>query len=298
MKKLILKKRFLIPVLLVILIMLGDYIVIDMTHGESKAVEITSLNNPANIQQTDHINVMTINMAHGRGNGKNQVLQSNEVIKENLTAIGQIIAREEAQVVAMQEADAASWWSGNYSHVNMVGEIGGMKSAIQGSNIDGLGLEYGAAIVTQLEVSNARQVTFQKSAPTPSKGFVMVACEWPGDPTFKFNVISLHLDFANKSVREQQLATISEVVQNSKKPVIMMGDFNTDMSEALLPTFIKKNQLQAWKPNDASIITFPMLDTRIDWILTSKDFQIMDQTVLDDVLSDHKILTAVIERAS
>lgn len=116
--------------------------------------------------------MMTINMAHGRGNGKNQILQSDDFIKGNVSTIGRLIAREGPQVVALQEADAPSWWSGDFSHVNTVGKLGGMASAIQGLNVDGLGLGYGAAIVTQLESSNARQVTFKKNIPAFSKDYL------------------------------------------------------------------------------------------------------------------------------
>jgi endonuclease/exonuclease/phosphatase family metal-dependent hydrolase len=75
-----------------------------------------------------------------------------------------------------------------------------------------------------------------------------------------------------------------------------MGDFNTDMSKSLLPQFISRTGLQTWKADDQSIVTFPALKSRIDWILASSEFRIVEQSVLDDVLSDHRILKAVIGR--
>ena len=290
------KKRIALPFFFIIALAVCSYATVHATHGQSKAVSVFSIKNQKQTLETDQIKVMTINLAHGRGDGKSQILQSNEVIKDNVTAIGHLIAKEAAQVVALQEADAPSWWSGNYSHVNAIGKLAGMSSAVQGSNIEGLGLQYGTAVVTQLEVSEARQVTFEKNVPTLSKGFVVVASEWPGDSSFKFDVISLHLDFASNDVRKKQLAVLAETVKNSGKPVIMMGDFNTDMSEELLPAFLKQTQLKAWKADDTSIVTFPFLNSRIDWILVSPAFEIAQQTVLDEVLSDHKILTAVIKR--
>lgn len=150
MIKLIRIKWLILPLLLFIIGWFGDHIAVHLTHGKSEAISIVSLENPASNLKTDQIKVMTINMAHGRGDGKNQILQSNEVIKDNVTAIGRLIAREDAQIVALQEADAPSWWSGNYSHVNAVGTLGGMTSAMQGLNVDGLGLQYGTAVITQL----------------------------------------------------------------------------------------------------------------------------------------------------
>ena len=297
MKKLI-RKRFLIfPLLLVITLGMGNIAAVFATHGKSEAIKIVSLDNPVTSNNTKQIKVMTINMAHGRGDGKNQILQSNDVIKANVTDIGALITREGAQVVALQEADAPSWWSGDFSHVNTVGQLGGMKSAAQGLNVDGLGLGYGTAVVTQLKASDALQVTFEKNIPTFSKGFVVVTNEWPGDPSFKFDVVSLHLDFANVNAREKQLQALSQFIKTAGKPVIVMGDFNTDMTSELLPNFLNETQLKTWKVDDESIVTFPFLGTRIDWIFASPEFQIIKQTVLEDVLSDHSILTAVIERA-
>lgn len=284
------------PFILIVIIALIDVIILFATHGRSDEIEIVRLVNPVVSENTEQLKVMTINMAHGRANGRNQILQSNKNIINNVSAIGQLVAREDPHIVAMQEADSPSWWSGGFSHVNAVGKTGGMASAIQGLHVDGLGLSYGASIVTKLEAIRARQITFKKNFPTFSKGFVVVTCVWPGDSTFEFDVISLHLDFASDSVRKYQLSILSELVRNSTRPVILMGDFNTDMSEPLLPAFLRETNLRTWKVEDNSIVTFPFLGTRIDWIFVSSDLELVEQSVLGDILSDHSILTAVIQR--
>jgi endonuclease/exonuclease/phosphatase family metal-dependent hydrolase len=291
-----LKKSLFLTSLLITTIAVSDFVAVYATHGKSGAVPLIPLDNETTNLEKDQIKVMTINMAHGRGDGKHQILQPDQVIINNIAATGRLIAKQGAQVVALQEADGPSWWSGDFSHVNTVAKLGGMTSAAQGLNVNGLGLGYGTAVISQLKASNARQVTFEKNMPTLSKGFVAVTNEWPGDPAFKFDAVSLHLDFANNNVRKKQLKALSEFIKTADKPVILMGDFNTDMSKDLLPKFLKETQLATWKANDDSIVTFPLLGTRIDWILVSPEFRIVEQTVLDDVLSDHKILTAGIER--
>jgi len=278
-----------------VILIVVDVMVIFETHGKSQDIQILSLDNAVLTNPVKQIKLMTVNMAHGRGVGINQIFQSNEPIKDNINNIGQVIARETPHVVAMQEADSPSWWSGSFSHVETVGKLAGMSSAIPGRNIDGLGLAYGSAILSKLESKNARQITFKKNIPTFSKGFVVVTCIWPGQSSFEFDAVSLHLDFARKSVRENQLSVLREFVKTSTRPIILMGDFNTDMIGDLLPDFLKDTQLTSWEVDDSSIITFPFLNSRIDWILVSQEFRIVEQTVLDDVLSDHKALTAVIE---
>ncbi len=290
------RKRVILPLLAIAAAIVGDYAVVSLTHGESKPVEIVQLENEVEYLPTDEIKVMSINMAHGRADGRNQLFQSKKAIEQNVTNIGHLVAREMPQIVALQEADAPSWWSGNFSHVEKVGRIGAMTSATQGQNIDGLGLHYGAAVTTQLQTSEAWQITFPMSFPTFSKGFVAVTCAWPGDQKFQFDVVSLHLDFASASVRSDQLQILSEFVNQNTRPVILMGDFNTDMSKDLLPEFIKETGLQTWRVDDTSIVTFPVLESRIDWIFASPDFQITDQKVLDDILSDHSVVVASLVR--
>ena len=296
-KKFYRRKKFFIPCLMLTALLLADIIVVCATHGNSSDIRIDRLGATDNMPRyVETISVLSINMAHGRGDGRNQIIQSNEVIFQKVEAIGKLISREKAHIAALQEADAASWWSGDYSHVQKVGKLGGMSSAIQGRHVDGLGLHYGAAIVSRLESSNARQFTFKRNLPTFSKGFVALSCEWPGDKDFVFEVISLHLDFASAKVRARQLDELSEFVNKSARPHIIMGDFNSDMEASSLAAFMEKMELSTWEKDNEAIITFPALAARLDWILISKDFEIVQQKLLSDLVSDHRIVKALIKR--
>ena len=61
---------------------------------------------------TDSVRVVTLNMAHGRKDGKNQMLLKGETIRSNLVELAALLDRAEADVIALQEADAESAWSG------------------------------------------------------------------------------------------------------------------------------------------------------------------------------------------
>ena len=290
--------RMIWALLLILIVIIGDIFVVFITHGRTENIPIDDLENKTVTSQNDEITVITINMAHGRGKGVNQIFQSKKVFEKNLTSIGDIIKREKADIVALQEADAPSWWSGKYSHVKKVGEFGGMKFSVQGKNVDGLGLHYGTAIVTKVDIKKAKQITFNRNIPTFSKGFVIATCIWPNDPKFYFDVVSIHLDFASAKVRKKQLRQLGDELRKNNRPVIIMGDFNTDATKQLLPEFLNALELSTWKQNDTEIITFPGLNTRIDWIIVSHEFRILRQSVLDDVVSDHKALKAVICRVT
>lgn len=240
----------------------------------------------------DSLTLFSINMAHGRGEGENQIFQSNDIIKKYVDKIGNLVKRESADIVALQESDDNSWWSGNFSHTQQIAKIADLPYVIQGKNIDGLGLSYGASIITNLNIINAKEYTFPMSFPTFNKGFVLATCQWDN---LSFNVISLHLDFARSSVRKKQLNILYQSIKEENKPIIILGDFNTDISNHELYNFIQSLSLKTWKPNDTSIITFPpMGGSRIDWILVSTEFTIIEQKVLKDTISDHKAVRATI----
>lgn len=277
---------------LIILFLLGFFIY--KTYGESGDVEPFILNNEK-VGTSENLTLLSINMAHGRGDGRNQVLQSNELIKNYVEKIGELVKREDADVVAMQEADAPSWWSGGFSHVNYVAKLSLMRYSIQGKHVNGLGLHYGASLVTKLEVTEARSETFNMSIPTFSKGFVVATMKWDD---LSFDVVSLHLDFSRASVRKEQLTLLAKKLKERKNPLVIMGDFNTDMSKKILPNFMKELNLETWKPNDKSIVTFPFLGgSRIDWVLVSSEFEIVEQTILEDVVSDHSVVRVVLKKS-
>ena len=285
-------KIFIIILLILTIITL---VISYVAYGKSGKIKSFLIQNPIK-KNSKELTLLSINMAHGRGDGRNQILQSNKVIKTYVKKIADIIKKENADVVALQEADAPSWWSGDFSHVNYVAEHSAMSFALQGKHVNGLGLQYGASLVTKLNVTEAISQTFERSIPTFSKGFVMATCQW-NDLTF--DVVSLHLDFSRESVRVKQLELLAQKIKENHRPLIVMGDFNTDMSKELLPNFMKKLHLHTWKPNDKSIITFPSFGgARLDWVLVSSEFEILTQEVLDDVVSDHKVVKVVLKLKS
>ena len=63
------------------------------------------------------LRVMTLNMAHGRGDSFHQLLQTTDTTMGNLDAIALMLNREQPDVIALQEADGPSFWSGNFNHI-------------------------------------------------------------------------------------------------------------------------------------------------------------------------------------
>ena len=56
--------------------------------------------------ESNFIRVVTLNVAHGRKDGKNQMLLKEETIRNNLIELAQLLDRAEADVIHLQEVNA------------------------------------------------------------------------------------------------------------------------------------------------------------------------------------------------
>ncbi len=68
--------------------------------------------------RADVLRLLTLNASHGRKTAWNQMLVSKKRTYENLDLIASLLEESNADVVALQEADAPSRWSGKFDHVD------------------------------------------------------------------------------------------------------------------------------------------------------------------------------------
>lgn len=273
------------------------------TNGKSIA-KIISLNLSSAMEETmltkQTIRVITLNIAHGRKDGFSQLLQSTNSIRNNLNSIGSVLRQVKPDIVALQEADGPSFWSGGFSHVHYLTKNIGFKYAVRGLHVHGLKLSYGTAILSRLPLQDAQSFNFALSPPSFPKGYVIATLNWQGKNShLAIDVVSLHLDFLRSSVRKKQIKNLIKTLMNRDNAFIIMGDFNTDWkdSSAILPLLSQQLKLQAYQPltEDKELITFPLINKRLDWIFISEDLRFSKYQVLQDNLSDHKAVVAEIQ---
>jgi len=240
------------------------------------------------------LKVMTLNIAHGRKEGPYQVFQRRNSIEANANDIATLLRRVQPDIVALQEADGPSIWSGNFNHVLYLAEKGEFPYCVQGEHVSRMKLHYGTALLSALLPKNPVSVTFAPSPPTFPKGFVVCTIQWPGDPDTDIDVVSVHLDFARRSVREKQVQQMATKLARRNRPLIVMGDFNCEWAskEQTLPMLAEKLNLRAYKPRAAEMDTFPSSQRRLDWILISLGIEFLTYKVLSDTVSDHLGLVA------
>ena len=239
------------------------------------------------------LTVMTVNLAHGRATGFHQVLQSAATARANLDTLAAVVVREAPHIVAMQEADGPSAWSGGFCHPCRVAGQAGYSYGWHGLHARGIGLEYGTALMGRMPLTTATKATFSGGWLTTPKGFTAATARWPGT-VVNVDVVSLHFDALRPAVRRTQMARLASAFADRRRPLILMGDFNTPWSDDLAG-LADALGLAAWKPHADGLDTFRRLGgRRLDWILVSDEIRFLDYRVLDDRVSDHRPVVATL----
>ena len=239
------------------------------------------------------LRILTVNIAHGRGESFHQLLPRTDTTLTNLDSIAALLSCSGADIVALQEADGPSFWSGNFNHVDYLADNGAFSQSVQGMHVNGLGLSYGTALMANLALRDPKAITFDPSLSPVPKGFVVSTVSWPGQKDIDVDIVSVHLDFASKAVRRQQAAELIETLRQRRRPVIIMGDFNTGWEENSTVRHISKAlSLTAYSPEEVGLETFPAFGERLDWILVSPELSFRSYHVLPDPISDHRSVIA------
>lgn len=235
------------------------------------------------------LRVMTLNMAHARGTGRNQMLQDTDTARLNLSSIALLLKQEAPDIVSLQEADRHSFWNGNFDHVSFIAEQGEFHQSVSGAHVKNAGLDYGTALVARLDLGSPESITFNPTEPSNSKGFVVSSFTWPGNECVEVDVVSAHLDFSSKLIRSEQAAEIIAVLKQRNRPVILMGDLNADWrrSNSVVRKLADELGLHPFQPDDPTLVTFPKLGKRLDWILVSPEIEFQSYRVVETVVSDH-----------
>ena len=241
------------------------------------------------------LRVASINVAHGRKDSFNQLFLSESTFKENLEDIALVLRQNKPHVVALQEADAASLWSGSFDHVRYLSSAAAYPWRTQVSNAEGWLYSYGTALLSQLPLAETIKHTFEPSPPTLDKGFVLAQIVWPHvgkNKSTVIDVVSVHLDFSRQSVREQQINEMVEILSARMNPTIIMGDFNSEwMADASVIKELEiKSRFKAYRPYSADFNTYK--NKRLDWILITKELDFAHYRVISDTLSDHAMIMA------
>lgn len=270
------------------------------SHGSDPEPGVCQLPLSENIITTESLSVLTLNLAHGRKQAFNQMLQKTSTTRRNLEEIADFLSKSGADLIALQEADSPSRWSGKFNHVNFISEKSPYPCRIHASHAQKYMYNFGTALLSRVPYVEKLVHTFAPSPPTTNKGFVMGKVLWnPGerlDEAITVSVISVHLDFSRKKVREAQTEEMRAMLPGISTPVIILGDFNTDWNndDSALKSIVENGNLKAFQPEASGLGTYKNGKHRLDWILISRDLEFVSYNVPQVILSDHQPVQAIV----
>ena len=111
-------------------------------------------------------------------------------------------------------------------------------------------------------------------------------------------IVSVHLDFSRKRVRKQQLADIIKAINESSVPIILMGDFNEQWhsEDSVVRHLVEEAGMKAYQPESEDLPTYK--SKRLDWILVSRELEFVSYQVVEEEVSDHRMVTAQLRWSS
>ena len=181
-------------------------------------------------RRPDHrLRFMTLNVAHGRKLATHQALLKKRTVEKNLFAIASLLRREAPDIVALQEADGPSAWSGNFDHVATLARLGRFDHHYRGGHHPfsqtRIPMDTGTALLSRAGLENPSSERFGFSW-RDTKGFVVatIPAEAWGDR--EIDVVSVHLEFLSPRLRRRQISAMVEVLQDRDRPLILLGDLN------------------------------------------------------------------------
>lgn len=245
---------------------------------------------------------MTFNIAHARGLALHQGLRSGTQLRANLLKIAHLIKRLEVDVVALQEIDENSRWSGSFDHLAYLREHSGLPHAVFGITNRMTGryhLNYGNAMLTRFPIVHSETVSFGTSK-VAEKGFLYTELEVSPGLGQRIPVFNLHLHPHSRAQRLRQVTKMMDFIDHQQHsrvshwitPPLVCGDFNTpsktpDATATLLGYFERSNNYTLLPKTG---MTYPSL-----WPARSLDYVFLPQECLEpkakiirSMLSDHQ----------
>ncbi|MEO5958394.1 MAG: endonuclease/exonuclease/phosphatase family protein [Opitutaceae bacterium] len=250
------------------------------------------------------LRLVTFNIAHGRGLTPIQGLTSQRKLRLNLRRIATMLDRLAPDIVALQEIDERSRWSGNFDHLDYLRVHTRFPHTVFGINNRRTGLlnlSYGNAVLSRNPIRSAETVTFGKRR-LGEKGFLYVELDIAGHCV---PLVNLHLHFGSRAQRLRQLERLVGWLREKhrlhgstwKIPPIICGDFNNpgtrDDATASLLSHLSDYCDYALHPVGGLTYPSPMPRRALDFIFMPAGCTVVRCETVRTMLSDH--LPVVVE---
>jgi len=240
------------------------------------------------------LRLLTLNMAHGRRKLSNFAFRGRRSVERSVAGIAHTFRQVLPDVVALQEADGPSAWSGNFDHVAKLAHLAELEDHYRGDhNPFGVGqklnLASGTALLARYALEEPKSHSFGSNW-RDTKGFVVATVAVPEWNGAEIDVVSVHLDFLVPTVRRRQIIDMVMSLVGRQRPMAILGDLNCcwERESKSMELLLRTLDLRAHEP-DSLAPTYPSYRPRrrIDWILISKELEFAAHHTLPLRLSDH-----------
>jgi endonuclease/exonuclease/phosphatase family metal-dependent hydrolase len=223
--------------------------------------------------------VMTYNIHHGAGvDGK-----------IDFQRIADLIKREQADMVALQEVDKGVQRTARRDCPAELAALTGM-SCVFSNNFHFQGGDYGNAVLTRFPIKRWTNRHYQMLRPDEQRGLLQVVLDVHGR---ELAFLDTHIDYREDDTeRLRNVTEILEAIQAYRgRPMILCGDFNdtpgSRTHQKLAPAFT--DTWTAAGTGDGFTIPAEKPNKRIDFIWLSKDsaLEAVKAWVPESLASDH-----------
>ncbi|GMU04956.1 endonuclease/exonuclease/phosphatase family protein [Corallococcus caeni] len=235
------------------------------------------------------LKVLTLNVAHGAPFAVPMpFLRRRSALLGTLDRVAALLSREAADVVALQEADRSSLFSGRVDQVARIAEQAGYPHVHHGvhSGVAGL-FAQGTALLCRHPLESRDTAHFGRDR-RMDKGYVVATLAGERGP----EVVSLHLDPFSPAVRQRQVDQLIHALrQRPERPRVVMGDFNAEDADGPVARLCAALGLHT--PADGEpTYPVPRARQRLDQVLISHALRFTRYARLPDAVSDHHAVVA------
>jgi endonuclease/exonuclease/phosphatase family metal-dependent hydrolase len=245
------------------------------------------------------LEVLTLNMAHGAPTlpVPFPFLLPRRRLLGHLDRVAELLARERADVVALQEVDRAGLFSGREDPLERVASRAGYPHVLHGPHLHLRGVcTRGTALLSHRPLLEPESHRFEGLAPI-DKGYVVAAVDAGGGRLL--DVVSTHLDFSSERRRQQQAVRLIEALQRRPpRPRLVMGDMNSRQGNpgVGIERLLKELALHTPEPGGGEpTYKAHAPKQRLDWILAPPELRFTRHYTLADRVSDHLAVRAELE---
>ena len=229
------------------------------------------------------LRVMSYNVHVGTGMDK----------KLDLARIAEVIRKEDADLVALQEVDRGVERTSRVDQIKELARLTRMEYAFA-HNLNYQGGQYGVAVLSRFPILSVDHRRYRNLREAERRGLIRVEVEVGGQ---RINFVTTHLDYKDDDNRLFETKQLLDALKGVTTPLVIAGDFNDEPRGSSYKLMLKQFN-DAWPQGAADGLTYPADKPvkRIDYIfLRGGNLRVRRAWIPQTLASDHLPLVADLE---